>query len=113
LDGFFFGCLTVFTIFFRLSNFFRLSITEETFRISRYEHLVHQNWYRISFAFSYIGKTADFHKTNTKMGLVQNTDCAGGVRVVSLVKSDCQGGAFRGEYPGENENSPKFRGECT
>jgi hypothetical protein len=35
--------------FFQISNFFSLSTTEETFKSSRNVHLVHQNWYPISF----------------------------------------------------------------
>jgi hypothetical protein len=43
----FFGCCTVFTISFSFSNSFGLSIPS-----SRNAHLVHQNWYHISFTFS-------------------------------------------------------------
>jgi hypothetical protein len=41
--------LLQFSQFFRISNFFGLSITEETLLNSRNAHLVNQNWYRISF----------------------------------------------------------------
>jgi hypothetical protein len=37
--------------FFRISNFFDPSTTEES---SRNVHLVHQNWYRISFTFRFV-----------------------------------------------------------
>jgi hypothetical protein len=37
----------VVTFFFRISNFFSLSITGDL--ISRNVHLVHKNWYRINF----------------------------------------------------------------